>query len=93
MRCKECISPKTDAICDGCRKMQAESRWNWEIDNGQRICRCPECGRGNLIGVWQYSNPYRYCPWCGEKMYLGEQMSLLDTEENDGRTHMDAGGA
>ena len=86
MRCNDCLSPHTPEMCGACRQMREESLWNWELDNGQRICRCPECGRGNLIGVYHYHNPYRYCPWCGEKMYLGEQMSMegLLTNEEEG---------
>lgn len=73
MDCKFCVSPKTEMRCEPFVQMQRSGRWQWEIDNGQRICRCPECGFGNLIGVYADHNPYRYCPSCGKQMVFGEQ--------------------
>ena len=63
--------------------MQKEGRWKWEVDNGQRICRCPECGFGNLIGAYVYENPYKYCASCGSRMIPGKQVSLFELLEVD----------
>ena len=78
MNCSECNEPHTKKMCDACQRMQSESRWNWEIDNGQRICRCPECGYGNLVGLYTYELRFRYCSWCGAKMVVGKQMRIED---------------
>jgi DNA-directed RNA polymerase subunit RPC12/RpoP len=58
--------------------MQHTGRWLWELDNGQRICRCPDCGFGNLIGLYRYRNPYNYCASCGHLMIPQEQTRTVD---------------
>jgi len=76
VNCSDCGAPHTKKMCDACRRMQLESRWDWEIDNGNRICRCPECGSGNVVGAYAYNLQFRYCTWCGEKMVTGEQLRI-----------------
>lgn len=75
MKCKNCNFEHHERkeICDACKKMQAQGRWEWEIDNGQRICRCPRCGFGNILSSYAYSNPYRFCPSCGTRMIDEEE--------------------
>ena len=77
MICSECLEGTSAEACSACRRMQKEGRWTWEIDNGHRICRCPVCGFGNLIGLYTYNNPYRYCGSCGARMIDGIQMDML----------------
>ena len=45
--------------------------WIPEIDNDCRMWKCPECGKrmvGQPIGWYQF-NYYRYCPYCGTRLY------------------------
>lgn len=78
MNCRECghyyDNPKT--MCNACKRMQAEGLWKWEIDNGNRVIRCSKCDRGMAFGYYFYTNPYRFCPYCGERMILGEQIKM-----------------
>lgn len=80
MNCADCIAyhrrKEQPEICTACRRMQAESDWKWEIDTGNRILRCPDCGHALTFGLWWYSNPYRYCPWCGKRRVQAEQMEM-----------------
>ena len=88
LKCENCLQGTSDEACEACRRMQQEGEWLWEIDNGHRICRCPKCGFGNILGLYVYRNPYRYCAGCGARMILGEQLSfdqmMEGQEENDG---------
>lgn len=38
--------------------------WEYDEDTAHVMCRCPECGGRLLIGIYQYINPYRCCPYC-----------------------------
>lgn len=49
-----------------------ESEWQYDEDTGNVMCRCPGCGGRLLIGLYQYSNPYHYCPYCGMKLKEGK---------------------
>lgn len=42
-----------------------KKEWQYDEDTGSVLCRCPDCGKRMLIGLYQYSNPYRFCPYCG----------------------------
>lgn len=79
LNCKDCIQGTGPKVCEACREMQQEGRWLWEIDNGHRICRCPECGFGNIIHAYTYRNPFRYCAGCGKQMIFGEQLGMWQT--------------
>jgi len=81
MNCSECHCGISKTICNACRMMQHEGRWKWEIDTGQRLCRCPDCGFGNFLSLYAYKNPFRYCAGCGHQMIAGEQMSIDDILE------------
>lgn len=48
------------------------SEWQYDQDTGSVLCRCPECGGRLLIGLYQYENPYSYCPYCGTKLEEGK---------------------
>ena len=76
MRCADCLQGTSAAACAACREMQAEGDWRWEIDNGQRMIRCPDCDFGLLIGYYVYKNPYRYCPGCGRLNLKQRQMAM-----------------
>lgn len=45
--------------------------WQYDEDNSHVMCRCPVCGGRLLIGLYTYANPYKYCPYCGEKLAEG----------------------
>jgi DNA-directed RNA polymerase subunit RPC12/RpoP len=75
MNCSLCIE-KSGSMCYHCKQMQTASDWLYELDEGQRMCKCPDCGRRMYIGPYQYANPYKFCPYCGRKNVHGEQMTL-----------------
>ena len=76
MRCADCNQGTSEAACEACRRMQTEGDWIWEIDNGQRMIRCPDCGFGNLIGWYTYKLQYRFCPSCGRQNVRHEQTMM-----------------
>lgn len=45
--------------------------WQYDEDNGNVMCRCPNCEGRLLIGLYTYRNPYKYCPYCGTKLAEG----------------------
>lgn len=48
--------------------------WEYDEDCGTLLCRCPECGGRMVIGFYAYSNPYHFCPYCGQKLAEGKLM-------------------
>ena len=76
LNCKDCHHNGYTVMCDACKKMQTEGRWLWEIDTGNRLIRCPDCGGGMSFNGYRYSNPYKFCPYCGHQMILGEQIKM-----------------
>ncbi|MBQ1293960.1 MAG: hypothetical protein IIY21_07960 [Clostridiales bacterium] len=78
MNCELCIAPKSDRLCHCCKEMQTTSDWIYELDNGTRMCKCPSCEGRMFIHSYQYSNPYKFCPYCGRKNVFGEQMTMAD---------------
>ena len=46
--------------------------WQYDEDTGTVMCRCPQCGGRLIISYYQYNNPYRYCPFCGEALSEGK---------------------
>ena len=77
MKCSDCLDGNHSLICEACKRMQNEGRWQWEIDTGCRIIRCPDCGGGMRFGMYRYENPFRFCPYCGHQMIQGEQISMF----------------
>ena len=78
MKCSDCIDRDRHAsTCPACRRMQAEGRWTWELDNGCRRMRCPDCGRGMELPAYLDENPYRFCPYCGHQMIQCKQVSMF----------------
>ena len=77
MNCKECYQHGRPDVCSACKRMQQESRWLWEIDVGNRVIRCPDCGGGLSFPAYGYKMNYRYCPYCGHQMVMGEQLSMI----------------
>ena len=77
MNCANCID-KSETVCHHCKQMQNASEWIYELDNGSRMCKCPECEGRMYIGPYAYANPYKFCPYCGRKNVVGEQMTLTD---------------
>lgn len=45
--------------------------WQYDEDTGHVMCRCPVCGGRLLIGLYQYINIYRFCPYCGQPLEEG----------------------
>ena len=78
MNCRECYHRGYQAMCDACKRMQKEGRWKWEIDTGNRVIRCPDCGGGLSFPAYRYKNDYRFCPYCGKQMIAGTQTTLFD---------------
>jgi len=76
MNCKQCLD-KSQAMCPNCKQMQATGEWEYELDNGHRMCKCPDCGGRMFIGVYSYWNPYKFCPYCGRKNIKGEQIRMF----------------
>lgn len=76
LKCSDCCDGKSGALCTACKAMRAESKWIWELDNGCRRIRCPECGFAQTFGAWRYENPFNFCAGCGERMKLGEQTRM-----------------
>lgn len=66
MKCKDCIEKRYE-LCLFCKQMQSITQWEYEIDNGQRMCKCPSCGGRLYLGPYTYVNPYKFCPYCGRK--------------------------
>lgn len=42
-----------------------QQAWLYDEDNGRMMCRCPECEGRLTIDVYDYWNPYHFCPYCG----------------------------
>ena len=76
LNCKDCIEGTSERACTACRKMQNEGRWMWELDNGQRFMRCPECGFANRLGGYVYENHFNFCAGCGQRMRTFEQTEM-----------------
>jgi len=61
--------------------------WQYDEDTGHVMCRCPDCEGRLLIGLYQYHNPYKFCPYCGIKLTEGrirekrKQVYQLEQEE------------
>lgn len=45
--------------------------WQYDEDTGGVMCRCPNCGGRLGIHVYLYRNPYKYCPYCGDRLNEG----------------------
>ena len=75
INCELCIDKTSDEVCHNCRQMRSFGEWIYELDNGTRMCKCPECGRRMMIGLYRYSNPYKFCPYCGRKNIKHEQIT------------------
>lgn len=50
--------------------MAFKQEWKYEEDTGSVMAKCPICDGRMLIHIYQYQNPYHFCPYCGIK--LGE---------------------
>lgn len=46
--------------------------WEYDEDTGSVMCRCPKCGGRMIIGLYVYSNPYKFCPYCGRPLTEGK---------------------
>lgn len=52
--------------------------WEYDIDTATIMARCPECGGRMIISRYQYQNPYRFCPYCGERLDEGNLAKARD---------------
>lgn len=75
MNCNLCIE-KSEALCYHCRQMQKSDEWIYVLDEGQRMCKCPDCGGRMYLGIYRYANPYKFCPYCGRRNKPNEQIAL-----------------
>ena len=48
--------------------------WLYEEDSGNMMAKCPKCEGRMPIYPWTYHNPYRFCPYCGQRLYEGKVM-------------------
>ena len=46
--------------------------WLYDKDNGNVMCRCPHCEGRLIISLYQYHNPYHFCPYCGTPLEEGK---------------------
>lgn len=48
--------------------------WIPEEDNGCRMWKCPKCSKrmvGHPLNFGSRNfNPYKFCPYCGERLYM-----------------------
>ena len=63
--------------------------WQYDQDNATVMCRCPKCEGRMIIDLYQYFNPYHYCPYCGipleEGKITAKRKQVYDLEgEDDG---------
>lgn len=84
LKCGECGEIKSQMRCSACKRQQAEQRWQWELDNGNRRLRCPDCGGAMSMPAYADENPYNFCPYCGKRMIIGEQLSMLENGDGAG---------
>lgn len=47
-------------------------QWEYDQDNATVLCRCPDCEGRLIIYLYQYHNPYHYCPYCGIPLEEGK---------------------
>ena len=78
MNCSMCLDGRSKEACEACKRMQAESDWKWEIDNGCRLIRCPYCDHALVLGAYVYKNWHRFCSYCGKQLIRGEQIGLFE---------------
>lgn len=45
--------------------------WIYEEDTGTLMAKCPKCSKRMSIHMYQYGNPYSYCPYCGKQLEQG----------------------
>lgn len=72
--------------------------WEYDEDTATVMCRCPDCGGRMVINIYTYINPYKYCPYCGEKLLEGgitkkrlEVYGFEPEREERGRLYMNKG--
>lgn len=80
-------------LCEVCSRQipldqnKSPLTWQYDKDNGSVMCRCPDCGGRLLIGLYQYHNPYKYCPYCGISLAEGpirsKRKQVYQLEEED----------
>jgi len=65
-----CEQQAIDALCE---LPSAEPEpWEYDEDCGCVMCRCPKCSGRMTISLYQYKNPYKFCPYCGQALTEGK---------------------
>lgn len=83
MQCRDCLDGhygEDKKTCEYCKRMQKGGDWIWEIDNGSRMVKCPDCEGRLRIGPYIYENPYRFCPYCGRANIVQNVLPLMFLE-------------
>jgi hypothetical protein len=55
-------------------QMSLFEEWIYEEDCGNMMAKRPKCECRMPIYRWDYQNPYRFCPYCGQRLYEGKAM-------------------
>ena len=66
MNCAECMD-RSDTMCHHCKQMQSVSEWQYELDNGHRMCKCPKCGGMVRPDVTLYGEGLPQTAWIESK--------------------------
>lgn len=57
--------------------------WEYDIDTGTVMARCPECSRRIPMGVYAPHNPYKYCPYCGIALEEGKYKQAKERRDSE----------
>lgn len=55
--------------------------WQYDIDNGGVLARCPQCGKRMVMNYYATHNPYQYCPYCGIALEEGNYKRAADLRD------------
>lgn len=56
--------------------------WEYDIDTGTVMARCPECTKRIPISYYSPHNYYKFCPYCGIPLEEGRYKRGADLEDD-----------